>query len=94
MCEKIVIYKHTFGKDETSTLESYIKDGELVIEGYDNGEAVKETFGDWDYEYWIKAKIADCPKDILGILKNNFNSSSEIMHWMKDNDIKYTYTSW
>ena len=80
MCEKTLIYKHVFGKGETTILKAYIKDGELVIEGYDTGETVKEAFGDW-------------PEDILNILKNNFNSSAAIMHWMKDNDIKYTFTS-
>ena len=93
MCEKTLIYKHVFGKGETTILKADIKDGELVIEGYDTGETVKEAFGDWDYEYWIKADVADCPEDILNILKNNFNSSAAIMHWMKDNDIKYTFTS-
>ena len=52
-----------------SYLDAVIREnGDLVLEGCDNGQAVKSMWGDWDYEYWVTVKSED--KDSVLLLSD------------------------
>ena len=66
-----------------SVLEAYInKDGDLVMEGYDIGEAPKQFWGDSDYEYGrvIKSKYKD--KILSGLIEEQFSAESDFKAWL------------
>ncbi len=76
-----------------SSLKAYIDGGVFVVEGYDSGPTVKEFYGEWDYEYWIKVQPGQYPEDILSAIKR-FSSLKDIIAWLDSQGIKYEYSSW
>jgi len=91
--EKLILKDEDSGGGSSSSLKAYIDDGVFIIEGNDSGQSVKEFYGDWDYEYWIKVQDGEYPEDILSLI-GEFSSYKEIMAWMNGQGIEYEYTSW
>ena len=92
--EKTLLYRYDNGKGDTTTIEACIEDGRLIIAGCETGDTVKQFYGDWDYEYWFHADIADCPDDIIDALKGKVTGVSDIKDWFEKNSIKYEFTSY
>ena len=79
----------------SSSLVARIDDeGNLVLEGYDTGELVREWWGDSDYEYWLK--VADDDKDtvLLWLIKERFKDDSEFKEWLNSKGIPNQFQSW
>lgn len=91
--EKLTLKDEKNPSGGSSSLKAYIEDGVFVVEGYDSGQTVKECYGDWDYEYWIKVQDGRYPNDILSLIAQ-FSSAKEIMAWLDGQCIEYEYTSW
>ena len=84
--------------------------GQLVIEGYDIGQFVKEWWGDADYEYSMtlpEESVAElrhilnlnpyARKDLLETLAYKFNGNecfSELQNFFEKQNIKYKHFSW
>jgi hypothetical protein len=58
MMKKTALYQY---KDENISVDitAYFENGNLVIDGYDVGERVKELTGDSDYEYRMRISEKD-----------------------------------
>lgn len=93
--KKLTIYDYTSEKDEHHTLSVEINDNsDLVLEGYDCGQSVKDFFGDFDYEYWLTVKSENVHEVLLQLIKDRFKSDSEFKHWLEEKDIKYDFFSY
>ncbi len=80
---------------EVSLLEAYIDDsGDLVLEGYDLGETVKEVWGDADYEYWRRVKREHLPAVLLLLLQERFTRDSDFHAWLAARGIPDEFSSW
>lgn len=74
--KRLTIYNKKFAKNEHSLLEVYIDDrGDLIFEGLDSGESIKEYWGDFDYEYWLKIKNTHLNSLLLHLIKECFDRS-------------------
>ena len=92
---KNIIIKDEQYEDGYSKLFAKIsEEGDLVIEGCDAGELVKEMLGDWDYEYWLT--IAERFKDtiMLCLIKDRFSSVHEIKEWLGQLGIPSEFSSY
>jgi len=86
---KVTLRERRTEKD-ISILEAYINDdGDLVLEGYDAGEAPKQFWGDDDYEYVrvIKGKHKD--KILSGLIEEQFDAKSDFKAWLDSKDIPH-----
>ena len=79
-----------------STLVAMIKEGsgDLVLEGYDFGEAPKQFWGDSDYEYWrvVKKKYKDTI--LLWLIKERFDTDSAFKNWLDEKGIPSEFMNW
>lgn len=98
--KKITLYDQKFGKKEHRVLEVKISDeGNLVFEGFDLGDFVKEYWGDSDYEYWLTIKAEHLPTVLLHLIKECFDNKiftndSEFRDWLKKKGIPSDFQSW
>jgi len=99
-----------FESDEIKVLvEAYFENGDLLIDGYDIGERVKEFWGDSDYEYTTRVVAASLPAlyAALGIsgdqqfllltLADRFHDNdcySKIQKFLEDHKVPYSGWSW
>lgn len=75
-------------------LEAKIKEnGDLVLEGQDLGEWVKENFGDSDYEYSLTVKAEYKDTILLNLIKEKFANDSEFREWLKEKQIPNEFWS-
>jgi hypothetical protein len=107
--DKIVLYRFENSRVKV-IIEAYFNDENLVIEGYDIGDAVEEYFGDSDYEYSTTIFTEEVLKlfslfgvkegDKEGLLKAieaDFHGNScysEFRNFLDNNGIKYGSFSW
>ncbi len=78
-----------------SYLDAIIKEnGELVLEGCDNGEMVREFWGDFDYEYWITIKKDYKDTMLLHLLKEKFDNQESLKEWLKEKNIPWDFMSY
>ena len=71
-----------------STLEAMIDDnGELLLEGYDKGEAPQKFWGDEDYEYWWIIKKKYKKKIMRLLVKEQFDSADDFKKWLDEKGI-------
>lgn len=76
-------------------LDAKIDDeGNLVLEGYDIGDTVKEYWGDSDYEYWLTVSQEYKDTVLLSLIQERFGNSSEFMTWLEEKDIPHKFDSW
>jgi len=98
--KKITIYDRYYGKNEHQVLEIFIdENGNLVFEGYDIGDFVKEYWGDSDYEYWLSIKAEHVLTVLLSLIKECFDkglfkNDSEFRSWLEKNGIPSNFQSW
>ena len=97
-------------QDISVIIEAYFDNEKLVIEGYDIGKAVKDWWGDSDYEYsttiypeevgklYSLMKVAEGDKKgLLRAIASNFNTNScyiEFREFLEKNGIKSEAFSW
>ncbi len=68
-----------------STLEAMIDDdGDLLLEGYDLGEAPRKFWGDDDYEYWWIIKKKHKNKILRLLAKEQFDTDSDFRNWLEE----------
>ena len=92
---KIRLKDERWGKNEYHTLDAVVNEtGDLVLEGYDAGDSVKERFDDFDFEYWHTIKAEDVPQVLLLLVKEKITDKvHEFLAWLEENDIPYKSTS-
>ncbi len=69
-------------------------EGNLIMDGYDIGDAPKEFWGDSDYEYSVTVKEHFKEDVLLHLIKDRFNTSTQFMEWLDAHKIPYKFFSW
>lgn len=88
--KEIVLKDEEWEENEHHILKAVIKDnGDLVFEGVDRGDTVKESFGDSDYEYWHTIQAEHVTDVLLYLLKEKSKNISEWLDWLKRKNIPY-----
>lgn len=78
-----------------SYLDAEIREnGDLVLDGCDNGEFIKKMWGDFDYEYWVTVKSDYKDTVLLNLIQQNFDSESKFMGWLKEREIPCEFMSY
>jgi hypothetical protein len=96
----ITLYDKRFGEKEHQVLEVYLnEEGDLVFEGYDIGEIVKEYWGDSDYEYYLTIKKEHVTAVLLWLIKEcfenkRFANDSDFRNWLEEKGITSEFWSW
>ncbi len=67
--------------------------GNLVLEGWDRGEWVKERTDDWDYEYWLKVSSEYRNTVLLRLLQERFAGETEFKEWLQAQGIPFEFSS-
>ncbi|MEM7102308.1 MAG: hypothetical protein AAF502_04180 [Bacteroidota bacterium] len=68
---KIILYQYQSEGLKVEVAATINDDGDLIIEGYDIGDIVKELKGDLDYEYYLIVRKRD-KKELLRSLNLTF----------------------
>ena len=92
------------------TITAYFEDGKLIVEGYDIGKTVEESWGDSDYEYSTTIHPEEVKKlyplfeveegdkrRLLDAIKERFHTNtcySEFCEFLRNNNIKSDGFSW
>ena len=92
------------------TIKAYFEGQNLVVEGYDIGKIVEESWGDSDYEYVTNVPAEEVPKlyplfdvkpgnklELLYAIKDRFHDNfcySNFSEFLRTNDIKSDGYSW
>ena len=80
---------------ELRKLIAYVDDrGDLVLEGYDMGDAVEKWWGDADYEYWRRVDKGDVPQVLLELISDRFQSDSAFAEWLTEKGIPSRFDNW
>jgi tRNA isopentenyl-2-thiomethyl-A-37 hydroxylase MiaE len=91
---EIVLRDEKWEKNEHHVLKAVIKEnGDLVFEGVDMGDSVKERFDDFDFEYWHTIEAKNIDTLLLHLIKEKFGEISEVLKWLKRKNIPYTSLS-
>lgn len=64
--------------------------GDLVLEGQDLGAAVREMWGDSDYEYWVTVKAAHREELLQLLVKERFDDAGGLVDWLKNHRFRIT----
>lgn len=92
--KKIEMMREISARDKRY-LDAMIDDeGNLVLEGYDIGESVKEFWGDSDYEYWLTVSKEWKDTVLLLLIKERFELSSDFQKWLEEKEIPSKFSSW
>jgi hypothetical protein len=83
-----VVLRERRTKKNVSILVAKIgNDGDLILEGYDVGEAPKEFWGDSDYEYYRVIKKDHKDTVLRWLIKERFDTHSEYDLWLREKGI-------
>lgn len=95
LTHSIVIYDKHLSDGSHYVLKAYLDaSGHLVFEGYDTGPLVQATWGDSDYEYWLKIDAEHVPQVLLELIKDRFETDSEFRQWLDRKGIPCHFDSW
>lgn len=108
--EKTTLYYQESPSIKISIQIYFNEKNQLTLDGYDIGPAVKESFGDLDYEYIHTIEPDEVKKfypifnvqmddqaGLLAAIKKDFslpNAYTLFGEFMKTHDIKYTSFTW
>ena len=92
--DRIVISETKTDKDYSSLVAMINDSGDLVLEGYDEGEFPKSFWGDEDYEYWLYIKGEFKDTVLLWLIKERFKNDSEFREWLNEKGIPSEFGSW
>jgi hypothetical protein len=65
------------------------EEGNLVLEGYDNGPLVKEFWGDLDYEYWVTVPSDQKLVVLEQLIFDAFPTLLELHSWLRTTRIRF-----
>ena len=107
---KSITLFHLKRKDIKIDIVARFEDDELIIDGYDIGKTVKETWGDSDYEYVMTIPAKSLPplyellgvkvgnrKALLKALAKRFHGNkcfSDIRDFLDQNSIEHKTFTW
>jgi len=86
--KKLAIRDERFPKGDYSHLSVEVNlQGDLILEGYDGNNWLKEMTGDWDYEFsWtVPGEWKDTV--LLHLIKDRFPKESDFHQWCKERSI-------
>jgi len=87
--KRITLKDKKWGKNERSLLEACINDmGDLVLEGVDSGESVKEWHEDFDFEYLHTISVEHVHDVLLNLIKDRFDNAHDYLKWLEEKEIK------
>lgn len=82
-------------KEITNWLDALIDEkGNLVLEGYDLGEAAEMFWGDSDYEFWLTVEKEFKDSILLLLIKEKFTSDTKFKKWLEEKGIPSRFDSW
>lgn len=104
----VTLYQEKVARLKCIVTATIDESGQLVVEGYDSGELVERTWGDSDYEYSLKLKIASVEKlkqhlevnkdeGLLLKIQQEFGGArafSQFKNFLDQKEIEYDYFSW
>jgi hypothetical protein len=74
------------------------EEGDLLFSGQDLGDAPRTSFGDSDYEYWLRISAADKDRLLLALIEKlyagNLSLVSEIRGYLDSKGIPRTFDSY
>lgn len=68
--------------------------GQLVLDGADGGERVRQVSGDWDYEFSWTVPAEWKGTVLLHLMKERFPKESEFSAWCEERGIPCKFWSW
>ncbi|MDC8004830.1 hypothetical protein POV27_12270 [Aureisphaera galaxeae] len=108
--EKITLYEFESPSIKISMEIYFNENNQLIFDGYDIGETVKDLMGDSDYEYYYTIEFEEVKKiaallgadindkmAILLAIEKHFNGNdaySKFGNFMKKNNIIYEQFTW
>jgi hypothetical protein len=84
---EIVLRERRTEKDVSILVARIDNDGDLMLEGYDVGEAPKEFWGDSDYEYYRVIKKDHKDTILRSLIKERSDTQSEYKRWLRKKGI-------
>lgn len=91
---ELLIRHEKFDDGYSELLVRIDPDGDLVLDGCDAGELARETFGDWDYEYWLTVPAEWKNTLLLHLVKERFSSVHDMQEWLEKREIPSKFTSY
>lgn len=91
---ELLIRRETFDDGYSELFVRISPDGELVLDGCDAGERARETFGDWDFEYWLTVSQEWKDTVLLYLVKERFTSAHDMETWLEERKISGKFTSY
>jgi hypothetical protein len=79
---KVTLFRHKHPEIETCIQAYFNEEGELIIDGYDIGNRVKEIWGESDYEYAYRIN-PDSVKQLYNILGLNHGDKLALLEAIK-----------
>lgn len=72
--------------------------GNLLLSGQELGAAVREFWGDNDYECWLLVSSEQKDRLLLALIKQlyagNTDAVGELCQWLREDDIPYVFDSY
>jgi len=84
---KITLVKERTETDSRTVVAIIKKNGDLMLEGYDIGEAPKKFWGDSDYEYWRTVKKEYKDTILQWLIKERFDTDPAFKDWLDEKGI-------
>lgn len=92
--KRVTLKDKKWGKNEHQKLEALINDrGDLVLEGYEAGDSVREYHDDFDFEYWHTVNVKDVHTLLLLLIKDRFDNVTDYLNWLEEKGIEYESVS-
>ena len=92
--KQITIAESKTERCSSSLIARIDAESNLVLEGYDIGELVREQWGDSDYEYGLKVAADDKDTVLLWLIKERFPTDSEFRECLNSKGIPSEFHSW
>ncbi len=92
--ERIVLQDTRQEKLSIELVAHINEQGDLILEGWDRGEWVKEKLDDWDYEYWLKIPREWKDTILLYLIQERFQNDSNFREWLQEKNIPHEFSSY
>lgn len=67
---------------------------DLVFSGHILSQALEDTLGDSEYEYWLTVRSEHVPTVLLELIKEHFKDDGECERWLQSKGIPSERYSW
>lgn len=92
--ERIVLQDTRHAELRIELVARINEQGDLVLEGWDRGEWVKQNLDDWDYEYWLKIPREWKDTILLCLIQERFADDSKFREWLQGKNIPHEFSSY